>query len=181
MIYVELLLLIVAVSVGWLLTLMTLPGLWLSVGSLALFAWLVPEAEDWGISWTVVIVALVLALLGEAAEFAASALGAAKHGGSKRGAALAIVGSLVGAMVGAPLGIPIPVIGSIVGILLGACLGALVGAMLGETWKGRTTGEAWRVGQGAFWGRLAGSLAKIAVATGIELVALAAIVLSLFR
>lgn len=174
------LLLLAALIGGWLLTLFSMPGNWLAIVALALFAGLVPGANEWGIGWPVVIAAIVVAIVGELAELAASAAGAARHGGSRRGAVLAIIGSMVGAVLGASLGLPLPVIGSIVGVVLGACLGALVGAMLGEFWKGRPAGHAWQVGQGAFWGRLAGSLAKLASATIILVIAMAAIAKSFF-
>ncbi len=58
-------------------------------------------------------VMLGLAMLGEAIEFAAGALGVGKLGGSKRAAALAVVGSLVGAIGGMFVGLPIPIVGSV--------------------------------------------------------------------
>jgi hypothetical protein len=180
MTYLALLSLCAALLCGWLLTLFSLPGNWLAVSALALFAGLDSDADDWGITWTVVIAALVVAILGEIAEFAAGAMGAARYGGSKRGAALAIVGSMIGALLGASLGLPIPVLGSLAGVVLGASLGALCGAVLGEVWKGRSASHAWQVGQGAFWGRMAGSLAKIASATIIVVVAFAALTASFF-
>jgi uncharacterized protein YqgC (DUF456 family) len=181
MIYLALVLLLSALLIGWLLTLFSLPGNWLSVAALALFAGLMPAADEWGIGWPVVITALIVAIAGEIAELAASALGAARHGGSKRGAALAMVGSIIGAVLGASLGLPIPVVGPIAGVVLGAGLGAFCGAVLGEFWKGRPAGQAWLVGQGAFWGRLAGSLAKIASASIIVILGLAALASSFFQ
>jgi hypothetical protein len=180
MIYLALLLLLLALLCSWLLTLVSMPGNWLAVTAVALFAGLAPDPEQWGITWPVVVAVLIIALLGEIAEFAAAAMGAARHGGSKRGAALAIVGSMVGAVLGASFGLPIPLIGPIAGVVLGASLGALCGAVVGEIWKGRSAGQAWQVGQGAFWGRLAGSLAKIASGTIIVVVVLAAITISFF-
>jgi hypothetical protein len=181
MIYLAIALLLSALLAGWVLTLFSLPGNWLAVAALAMFAGLVPGAGSWGIGWTVVIVALVVAVVGELAELAAGAMGAARHGGSRRGAVLAMIGSMIGAMLGASLGLPIPVVGPIVGVVLGACLGAFCGAVLGEFWKGRPAGQAWQVGQGAFWGRLAGSLAKIASATIILVLGLAALASSFFQ
>lgn len=180
MTYLALLVLIAALICGWLLTLFSMPGNWLSIAVLALVAWLVPGAQDWGISWTVVIIALVVAIVGEVIEFAAGAMGAARYGGSKRGALLAIVGSVIGAMLGAGLGLPVPVLGSIIGVALGAGIGAFCGAVVGEIWKGRELEQVWQVGQGAFWGRLAGWLAKIASATAILMVSLVAIARSFF-
>lgn len=181
MIYLALAFLLSALFIGWLLTLFSLPGNWLAVIALALFAGLMPGAAEWGISWTVVVAALIVAVVGEVIELAAGAMGAARYGGSKRGAVLAVIGSMIGAVLGASLGVPIPIVGPLAGVVLGASLGAFCGAVLGEFWKGRPAGQAWQVGQGAFWGRLAGSLAKIASATIILVVGLFAIAGSFFQ
>lgn len=169
MIYLELFLLFVTLVVGWCLTMLSMPGNWLIVAAAALFAWLAP-AESFDISWQIVGVLLVLAVVAELLEFAASALGATKAGGSRRGAVLAIGGSVAGALIGAGVGLPIPFIGSLLGAVLFAGVGALAGAMLGETWKGRTLAESWKVGQSAFWGRLLGALAKTGIATAMVVI-----------
>jgi len=173
MAYFGLLLLIIAVLAGWVLTLLSLPGNWVMVAAAAIFAYLAPEGGP-DISWTTIAVLGGLALLAEIIEFAAGALGAAKVGGSKRGAVLAALGSMIGAIAGATFGVPIPVIGSVVGAVLFACLGALGGAMLGERWKGRNLGGSWQVGQAAFWGRLIGTLTKTAIASAMAVIAIAA-------
>jgi hypothetical protein len=77
--------------------------------------------------------------------------------------ALAIVGTVVGSIAGAVLGVPIPVIGSVIGALGGGALGAFAGAYLGETWVGKTPDESFAVGQGAFIGRLLGTIGKLAI------------------
>jgi uncharacterized protein len=176
MVYVALILLVAALIAGWLLTLFSLPGNWLIVLAVALFVGLFPEAPAWGLSWTLIGILGLLAALGEAMEFLAAAMGATRRGGSKRGAVLAILGSFVGAVLGAGIGLPIPLIGSVVGVILGACAGALAGAMLGEAWKGRSFDESWHIGQGAFWGRLLGSIAKITIASMMVVTTLAAVV-----
>jgi uncharacterized protein YqgC (DUF456 family) len=181
MTYLALILLVVAVIAGWLLTLFSLPGNWLMVASAALYAYAIPPESAWGMSWAFVGVLAALALAGEAIELVASALGAKKHGGSKRGALLAIVGSMIGAMFGATLGLPIPVVGSIAGVVLGASLGAMIGAMLGEIWKGRDAQQTWKIGGGAFWGRLWGTVAKTAVGTLMAVLVLAVLALDAFR
>jgi uncharacterized protein YqgC (DUF456 family) len=165
-------LLIVVLLVGWVLTALTLPGNWLMVLAVAVFAFFFPEGEGLhGISWVVVGVLLLLAIAGELLEVAAAAIGAGKVGGSKRGAALAMVGSLVGAIVGIFVGLPIPFIGPLIGPLVFAGIGALVGAMLGEAWKGTDLESGWKIGQAAFWGRLLGSAAKAIVGSIILVVA----------
>ena len=173
--YLELTLLLLALAAGWLMTLLSLPGIWLMVGATAVYAYFAPDGK-FDVSWTTVGVLAGLAVLAELLELAAGALGAAKVGGSKRGALLAVLGSMIGAIFGAAAGtaIPIPIVGSVIGAVLGASLGALSGAMLGETWKGRTLGETWKVGHAAFWGRLLGTIAKTTIASAMAAIAAAA-------
>jgi uncharacterized protein YqgC (DUF456 family) len=169
--YVWAILLLVVLLVGWVLTLFSMPGNWLMLLAAGVYAWLLPETSATDVTWPWLAALLVLALLGEGCELLAGALGVHQGGGSKRGAVLAVGGSLVGAVVGGFLGSWVmPVIGTMVGAVLIAAVGALGGAMLGEGWKGRTLGESWRVGQGAFWGRLLGTAAKLLVATTMVLV-----------
>lgn len=168
---------VLALVAGWLLTLFSLPGTWLMVGAAALFAAFVPSDSLAAIGWPTVIALTGLAALGEIVETAAAAMGAARHGASKRAALLAIIGSVVGSIVGATVGLPIPVVGSVVGAILLAGVGAMVGAVLGEEWKGAAGSQVWRVGQAAFWGRLFGTLGKVTIACVMLAVALLALVL----
>jgi uncharacterized protein YqgC (DUF456 family) len=164
--YLWALLFVLTLAGGWLLTLVSLPGNWLMVAASAVFAFFVPaESSRAGIGWGVVIALLLLALVGELLELLTGALGAAKGGGSKRGAILAVLGAVPGAMIGAVLGSPIPIIGTLVGVIFFAGLGAMGGAMLGEWWKGKQLHESWQVGRGAFLGRVLGSLAKVLIAS----------------
>jgi uncharacterized protein YqgC (DUF456 family) len=157
---------VLALITGWVLTLISLPGNWLMVAAAAIYAFFVANEWRGGIGWGVVIALIVLAILGELMELLASALGAARGGGSKRGAILAVVGSIPGAILGSIIGSALlPVVGTLIGVVLFAGLGALAGAMLGEHWKGRKLEESWKVGQGAFWGRVLGSAAKISIAS----------------
>jgi len=162
---------------GWALNLFGLPGNWVNVAAVAIYAWLLPGDSRVSISWWVVGAALVLAIIGEVLEFAAGAMGAAKLGGSRRGAVLAIVGSMAGGIFGATVGLPIPVIGSIIAILLFAGLGAMAGAMIGEFWKGRDWDGSLKIGQAAFWGRLLGTAGKLAAGTVLVVVVLGALLL----
>ena len=177
LLYCGIALLLVALLAGWVATIFSLPGTWLIVVATGLYAWLGPAEGRLAMSGLTVATLVVLALVGEAIELVASALGVKRLGGSRRGAVLAMVGSLLGATVGAGLGLPIPVVGSIAGVLLGAAGGALVGAMIGEWWKGRDFDASFRIGQGAFLGRLIGSVAKIAIASAMVAIALAGLVM----
>jgi hypothetical protein len=162
---------------GWVLTLVGMPGNWLMVAAAAVYSWFVPDASPRDVGWAIVGVLLLLACLGELLEMLAGMLGAAKAGGSKRSALLALAGSVIGGVAGIFVGTPIPVVGQVVAALLLAGVGALAGAMLGEIWKGRTMQQSWRVGQAAFWGRLLGTLAKSLVASVMVVLAVAAMLL----
>lgn len=171
------LLLLLGAFFCWALNIAGLPGNWMVVGLAALYAYLVADGSRVDVGWPVVIVLLVLALVGELIEFAAGAVGATRAGGSKRGAALSLLGSLLGGLAGMFVGaaIPIPVIGPVIGALFFASLGALVGAVLGEKWKGRDLEESLRIGNVAFWSRLAGTLGKIGVGAVMIAVLIAAL------
>jgi uncharacterized protein YqgC (DUF456 family) len=120
-----------------------------------LFEWWLPG--EFMYSWAVLYAAIGLAVLGEILEFVLGAAGARKAGGSKRAAALAIMGGLLGAVLGTPLPIPI------VGTLIGACLGAFAGSLLGDLWAGRPLLRSVGAGRGAAVGRLWGTIAKMLV------------------
>lgn len=171
------LLLAVALVLCWGITALGMPGNWLMVALAALYAWLAPKQPPTSISWTMVIILLVLAALGEILEFAAGALGTARAGGSRRGAAMALGGSLIGGLFGLVVGTPVPLIGSLVGAVLFAGVGALVGALVGEIWTGRDLVVSWRVAKRAFWGRLFGTLGKVIVGGLMALLAILALML----
>jgi uncharacterized protein YqgC (DUF456 family) len=156
-------LLVVVCCAAWLTSLVTLPGNWLILGFATLFAWLMPVDERHGVAWTTVAVLLGLAIVGEVIEFGAGAAGAAKHGASKRGVALSMVGAVAGSILGLMIGLPIPFVGSFVMALVGGAVGAFGGAYLGESWKGRPEEQRVAVGRGAFAGRIWGTVGKLAV------------------
>jgi len=168
-------LLILVLLASWLLNWFGLPGNWLIVVVTAVYAYFVPAESAAGIGWYTVIALLVLAILGEILEFVAGAMGVAKLGGSRRGAVMALVGSFIGAIAGMVVGLPIPLVGSLVAAVLLAGVGALIGAFLGERGQGRSFGESWRIGKGAFWGRLFGTLGK----TGMGAIMVAVVVVAL--
>ena len=82
--------------VFWAGILFNLPGTWLMVLSAVLLEWWTPDQVVFG--QLALYGSLALALLGELLEFTLGASGARKSGGSKRAAALAIVGGIVGAV-----------------------------------------------------------------------------------
>ena len=155
-------LLILANALAWLSNVVTIPGNWVLVALTALFAWFFPENGEPGVSWWTIGILIALALLGELIEFAAGAAGAARRGASFRGMALAVLGALVGSISGALVTLPIP-LAPLVGALLGGAGGAFAGAYIGESWKGRSADESFEVGKAAFFGRILGTVGKIAV------------------
>jgi uncharacterized protein YqgC (DUF456 family) len=162
---------------GWFLQLVGLPGNWLIVAAVALYAWLVGPDASTALGWPTVIAVVALAILGEVIEFAAGALGVTTVGGSRRGALLAIVGSMVGGIVGLVVGVPIPVVGQLVAAIVFGGLGALAGAVIGETWKGRDLDASLEIGKAAFIGRLWGTAGKMVACTLMVLVALGGLVM----
>ena len=155
---------LVLLCVGaWLTTLLTLPGNWFVVLLVAGFAWLFPVQEGRGIAWVTVGVLVGLAAVGEVIEFVAGAAGAAQRGASRRAVALSIIGAMVGSIGGLVVGLPIPVVGPLIVAILGGATGAFGGAYVGEYWKGKPEDERIASGQGAFVGRIWGTVAKLAV------------------
>jgi uncharacterized protein YqgC (DUF456 family) len=106
----------------WSSILFGMPGIWLMVLAAVIVEWLQPEVSMF--SPSTLYVSAGLALLAEILEFLMGAAGARQAGGSKRGAALAIVGGVIGAILGTAL--PIPVLGT---------FGAAIGRFWGTTSK----------------------------------------------
>jgi uncharacterized protein YqgC (DUF456 family) len=132
-----------------------LPGIWLMVLVAAIIEWLQP-GEYMFSQWSLYVSA-GLALLAEVLEFMLGAAGARQAGGSKRGAALAIVGGVIGAVLGTAL--PIPVLGT----LIGACAGAFAGSLLGDRLAGRPMDQSVEAGRGAAIGRFWGTTSKMII------------------
>lgn len=144
----------------WIATLLGLPGNWGLVLLGGLLAYFVPESLHPAVGIPILVTIVLAALVGELLEFLAGAMGVNQMGGSKRGAALALIGSIAGAIVGVVVGVPIPIIGSLIAALLFGGIGALVGAVAGERWAGKDWEQSFRIGWGALWGKLLGTLLK---------------------
>lgn len=162
--YILLLLLTIG---GLALTLIGLPGLWLMVGSMAVFAMI----TGWEIyvGAPSLIAVLALAMVAEILEFIAGAAGSKAAGGRTRGMIGAIVGAVIGGLFLSI--IPIPIISTIIG----ACLGAFLGAAIMEL-SDKDVQHAIRVGVGAAKGRFWG----IAIKLGIGAVMLIVILIAAF-
>jgi len=159
---------VVGALLGIAVTALTLPGIWLMIliaaGCQTYFLLQAPPVMmfDW---WTLGACVL-LGLIAEAVEIFASALGAKKAGGTRRGAIGSVIGGLAGALLGTFM-IPIPILGTI----LGAALGAGGGALLAERHnRAKTWREATTIGAGAAVGRLAATIAKVLFAIVIAVI-----------
>lgn len=145
------------------LTLISLPGIWVSIAvALAMTIW-----RTGLIDWWVVGVAVGLGVLAEVIELLASAFGAKKTGGTRPGAWGALIGAILGALTGTVF-IPVPIVGTIAGGVIGAGLLAMI-AEVGvsqRTWK-----DSAKVGAGAAAGRVVALVVKggIAAVIGILL------------
>jgi uncharacterized protein YqgC (DUF456 family) len=162
MVYLYAVILTILNLVFWFSILFNLPGTWLMVLLATVIEWWKPGEFLFG--WTVLYVVVGLAILGEILEFVLAAAGARQAGGSRRAAALAILGGLVGAILGTLLPIPIA------GTLIGACLGAFAGSLLGDLWAGRPVQLSLDAGRGAAAGRFWGTVAKMAIGGAIMMI-----------
>jgi len=160
---------------AWGLNLISLPGNWIAIASLAIYVWLGPDEGRLAIGWPTLAAAFALGVGGEVIELFAAAAGAKRAGASRRSTVFALIGSFVGAITGAVVGIPIPAIGSILAAVLFGGAGATLGAMYGEWSDGRPWRESWAVGHAAFWGRTMGMFGKMAA--GFAMVVLVLIAL----
>ncbi|MGA2914751.1 MAG: DUF456 family protein [Sedimentisphaerales bacterium] len=161
MIYLWLILLIL-INTFWLgLVFFSLPGNWLMIITVILFAlW-----QRGIFSVYTITAAVVLAFLGEVFEFLAGAGGAKVAGGGEKAMAAAIIGAIVGAILGTFF-IPIPIFGT----LLGSALGAAIAVLIVERKAGKEMKQSLKIATGAGLGRFAGLGAKIIVGVIIWLI-----------
>ena len=150
-------LLIVAGLIGLVLIPLGLPGLWVILLGIIGYGWL---TDFQTLSAGFLILAVVLALLGEVLESWIGFRFARKYGGSSR----AGWGALVGGLIGAIVGVPVPILGSVVGGFVGAFVGA---AVFEYTRVRRLEGSA-KAGWGAVLGRAAAAAVKMGL--GVVLV-----------
>ncbi len=163
MVWLYYILLLVVQIAGLVVALFQLPGLWLMLAGVGIYAWV--TAAHGYVSGASLIVLFLLTLLAEVVEFIAGGAGAKKAGASKLGMVAAMVGGIVGAIAGTPL-IPIPVVGTIIG----ACVGSFIGAMAVELIKKGDVSHSVRVGYGAAKGRFLGMAGKLTIGVVILVV-----------
>ena len=130
------------------LVLPALPGAVLLFAGLFAAAW----AEDFVyIGWGTLTLLGIMALSTHFLDFAATALGAGRFGGSKRSVAGASIGAVAGLFFG----------------IFGVLLGPFVGAVIGEMTAQRNPLTAGRAGLGATLGLVVGAVAKVVVAVSM--------------
>jgi uncharacterized protein len=151
----------------WFGTLLGFPGNWGLVGLTLALAYFVDDPAHIDIHSPTLAAIVFLGITGEVLEFIAGAFGVQKLGGTRRGGALAILGSIIGAIVGLFVGIPVPILGSLIAALLFGGLGAFGGAVAGERWSGKEWYASMRIGWGALWGKLLGTILKTICGTAI--------------
>lgn len=155
---------LVVLAICAMLNLVMLPGNWLVVGLVALYAWLGPAAPEAG---TLFFVALVgMAVVGEVIEFLSQIWGAKKYGSSSKATFAGMVGAIAGAMFFAPF---LFGIGAIFGALAGAWAGSYAAERLLSR---RSQAEAVAAANGALVGRFLGMVVKLGL--GIAMVVLTA-------
>ncbi|MGB0738705.1 MAG: DUF456 family protein [Planctomycetaceae bacterium] len=139
-------------------SLLQLPGNWGIVAVLAI--WAATSGFQRGPGWTIVLVCVVIALLGEILEAVSGAAAVGRRQASRRAMLLSVILSLIGGLLCSLL-IPIPVVGGLIGAIGGAAGGAFAGAWLGEAWVGSPSQRRNEIGRAAVKGRLAGMAARI--------------------
>lgn len=128
-----LILLLATCAGGILVLVLGLPGTFVILGAALIYAWATGFQT---VGWSTLGWLLGLALLGEALEFAAGMLGAARQRPSRKVVLLVFAGGLVGGVLGAPLLFGL-------GALIGALLGAFAGGVLGALWEGERRRKPW--------------------------------------
>ena len=129
------------------------------VGVITHRLWIGPENS---VTWKIVIIAGVLMLIGQVADFVLSAWGARKFGASWKGAVGALIGAFIGFFVPPPL----------FWLILGPILGAVVGEL--------ASGRSFQAGGKAGLGTVIGGILAFALNFGISVCVIALFFLDLF-
>jgi uncharacterized protein len=152
MVWLYYFLLLIVLLIGLGITVLGLPGLWVMLLAVIIYAWI----THWiYVAGTSLIAISILCVLAETVELFAGAAAAKKAGAGKRAMIFASIGAIVGGILFSF--IPIPILAQIVG----ACVGAGAGALIAELSSGTTAGASFRIGVGAAKGRLIGTILKL--------------------
>ncbi len=131
-----------------------IPGSWISLGAIAVYA---AATRFSAVGWRMLLVMAGIAAAGEIAESLLGTLYVARKGATKWGVLGAFAGGLLGAIFGTAI---VPVVGSI----LFGFVGAFAGAVASEYAYYRSLDRALRTGFFAFVGKLLAMLVKFALA-----------------
>ena len=135
---------------GVVLTLFTLPGIWLIYISVFIFAWIGKLSI---ITPTILIIFFLLSLLSTFIDNIVIALGAKKLGGSKYG----IIGAILGVFIGA-----------LMANILGMFVGSFLGATLGEyIFAKKDFKKSLKAGLGSFLGIITSIVLKVGFSIGM--------------
>ena len=135
---------------GLVLTVLSLPGVWLIYISAFVLAWM---GHFEIVTPVILIILFIVSLLSTLADNVIVALGAQKLGGSGWGMAGAIIGGIVGL-----------VVGNLVGMLIGPVLGATAFELL---FAHKDFNSSFKAGIGSFIGLLLSIVFKIGINVGI--------------
>ena len=127
-----------------------LPGNFIILADSLLYGWYGGFKE---ITYKVILILIILAIVGEVVEYGLGILGAKKRGATKGAIIASIIGGIAGAIIGMPFLFGI-------GSVIGAFLGAFGGAFLLEYLQGKGLDQAIESGWGAFLGRVGGAISK---------------------
>jgi len=162
--------------VGIMLTALRLPGSWLVVVAALVYGWW----SDWqDIGLVLVAVLAGIALIGEATEFALSAITAKKAGASRQ----AVWGGLAGGILGmlflsSLLSLPLLFVGTLIGAVAGALVGCFIGATLVEYAVRKRLAQGTKVGIFSAVGFVLGMVTKVALVLIMSALVLTSVVCS---
>lgn len=137
-----------------LLNFLSLPGNWLMLIFVILWALIIPGNE---IDTTFFIVFVGLLILGEVIEFFLQVRGSQKAGASKTSNFLGIIGAIIGAIFGLPFFFGL-------GAILGSLGGAWLGCFVGERFlAGKDMAQSIQAAHATLWGKFLGMLVKFGI------------------
>lgn len=130
-----------------------LPGTWIALGCVAIYAFATRLAV---VGWGMLLAMTLVCVVGEIVESLLGIVYVSRRGASKRGTFGAFAGGIAGAVLGTAI---VPIVGS----MIFAFVGAFAGAVALEYLAYRSMDRALRTGFFAFMGKLLASLAKFAL------------------
>lgn len=137
-----------------------LPSNWIILVLVFLWKLLGPASSAADLTWTFIIVMVVIAAIGELLEWGIQVKLGSKFGSSSKGNWVGIIGSIIGGILLLPLFFGF-------GAILGALAGAYLGCLIVELACRRSFKEANIAAWGAFLGRFLGMALKLGIGIAI--------------